>query len=111
MAKKFSDIRKPETPERRTRIEAKKKEMLAEVRLQDLRRARSMSQATLAEAMDVAQSEVSKIERRTDVYVGTIRRYLEAMGGSLRITAVFPEGGEVEISQFSDIAEPELAEA
>lgn len=111
MAKKFSDIRKPETPERRARIEAKKKEMLAEVRLQDLRRARSMSQAMLAEAMDVAQSEVSKIERRTDVYVGTIRRYLEAMGGSLRITAVFPEGEEVEISQFSDIAEPELAEA
>lgn len=111
MAKKFSDIRKPETPERRARIEAKKKEMLAEVRLQDLRRARSMSQVMLAEAMDVAQSEVSKIERRTDVYVGTIRRYLEAMGGSLRITAVFPEGEEVEISQFSDIAEPELAEA
>ncbi len=109
MAKKFSEIRKAETPERRARINSKKKEILAEVRLQDLRRARSMSQAMLAQAMDVAQSEVSKIEHRTDVYVGTIRRYLEAMGGSLHITVVFPEGEEVEITQFSDIVDSRLA--
>ena len=105
MPKKFREIRLPDTPERRARIIAKKKRLLAEVRLQDLRRARSLSQATLAEAMDVAQSEVSKIERRTDVYIGTLRRYLEAMGASLRVTAVFAEGDEVEITQFSDLAE------
>lgn len=105
MAKKFSEIRKQVTPERRARIEEKKKVMLAQVRLQDLRRARSLSQVMLAEAMNVSQSEVSKIERRTDVYVGTIRRYLEAMGCSLRISAIFPQGEEIEISQFSDIAE------
>ncbi len=105
MPKKFREIRSPDTPERRARITAKKKALLAQVRLQDIRRARLLSQTALAEAMGVAQSEVSKIERRTDVYIGTLRRYLEAMGASLRVTAVFAEGDEVAITQFSDLAE------
>ncbi len=105
MPKKFSEIRIKETPARRKRIDAIKKAMLAEIRLQDLRRARSMSQASLAEAMDVAQSEISKIERRTDLYVSTLRSYLEAMGAELHIIATFPGGEKVEINQFSQLAD------
>jgi hypothetical protein len=49
--------------------------------------------------MEVEQSEISRIEKRTDMYVSTLRSYIEAMGGTLRIEARFPDGA-VEITQF-----------
>jgi len=54
--------------------------MLKEMPLQELRAARELTQQSLAEIMDVSQAEVSKIERRTDVYVSTLARFIEAMG-------------------------------
>jgi transcriptional regulator with XRE-family HTH domain len=66
--------------------------MLAELPLQELRHARELTQATLAEALDCGQDEVSKLERRADMLVSTLRRYIEAMGGSLEIIAKFPDG-------------------
>jgi DNA-binding XRE family transcriptional regulator len=74
--------------------------------LQELRVARAYSQQTLATAMGVPRSAISKIEKRTDAYVSTLRRYLHAMGGELQIVAAFPDGSRVEISQFQDIGEP-----
>jgi len=56
--------------------------MLKEMPLQELRAARELTQQSLAEIMDVSQAEVSKIERRTDVYVSTLARFIEVMGGS-----------------------------
>ena len=111
MAKKFRDLVGKLTPAERAHVDAKKAEMLAEMRLYDLRRARSMSQATVAQTMGVPQSAISKIERRTDAYIGTIRRYLEAMGGTLRIVAEFPDGEVVEINQFGEIPDADLIEA
>ena len=64
--------------------------------LGDLRRARQLTQDTLAQSLGMSQSEVSKVERRTDLYVSTLRRYIEAMGGELQIIARFPNG-EVEM--------------
>jgi len=58
----------------------------------------------LAELLETSQPEISKIERRTDVYVSTLRRYVEAMGGKLEIVARFPDGA-VQINQFRDLAE------
>lgn len=60
--------------------------------LHELRRARELSQVALAEALDATQPEISKIEHRTDLYVSTLRRYIEAMGGRLDIVAHFPDG-------------------
>jgi transcriptional regulator with XRE-family HTH domain len=91
------------TPENRARAHAATLELLDQMPLQELRRAHSMSQQTLAEAMDVPQSAISKIEQRTDAYISTLRRYLEAMGGTLRIVAEFPDGKCVEIDQFATI--------
>jgi hypothetical protein len=51
--------------------------------------------------LKVDQGSISKLERRTDMYIGTLRRYIEAMGGSLQIRAVFPDG-EVQLKQFQD---------
>jgi transcriptional regulator with XRE-family HTH domain len=80
--------------------------MLAALRLQELRVARAYSQQTLGSAMGVPQSAISKIERRTDAYVSTLRKYLHAIGGELKIIAAFPDGTHVEINQFQEIGEP-----
>ena len=52
--------------------------------------------------LETTQSEVSKIERRSDLYVSTLRSYIEAMGGELEIIARFPDGA-VRINQFKDV--------
>ena len=79
------------------------RKMIAEMPLQNLRAAREMTQQNLAKLLGVNQSEVSKIERRTDMYVSTLRSYVRAMGGDLEIRAVFPDGGAVRITQFEEI--------
>jgi DNA-binding XRE family transcriptional regulator len=77
--------------------------MLAELPLAELREALKMTQATLAEALDVEQGSVSKMERRTDMYLSTLRRYIEAMGGTLEIVAHFPDGN-VRIKNLGELA-------
>ncbi len=79
------------------------KRALVEMPLQKLREARHLTQIRLANVMGVSQSEVSKIERRADVYVSTLGSYVEAMGGRLEVTAIFPDGGVVEINQFESV--------
>jgi transcriptional regulator with XRE-family HTH domain len=74
-----------------------------EMTLQALRKARSHSQKRVGEKLKVNQSEVSKIERRTDLYVSTLRHYIEAVGGELEIVARFPDRPPVKISQFEDL--------
>lgn len=104
MAKKFSELRDRMSPERRARVEALVQAALKEMPLHELRRARDFTQVTLAQAMGTSQGEISKIEQRTDLYVSTLRNYLEAMGGELEIVARFPDGA-VKISQFSELEE------
>ena len=104
----FSELTKDFTPERRQRIEALKGEMLAEMPLHELRRARALTQRDLANMLRVNQPAISKLEQRTDVYVSSLRAYIEAVGGKLKIVAEFPEG-EVAITNFSDVGEAEDA--
>ncbi len=70
--------------------------------LDELRRARRMTQTKLAETLGVNQGEVSKIEHRTDLYLSTLFEYIEALGGTLEIRAVFPDS-EVRITQFESL--------
>jgi hypothetical protein len=56
----------------------------------------------MAEMLDVPQSSISRIERRADMYLSTLRNYVHAMGGMLQIQAVFPDGGAVVIDRFGD---------
>jgi transcriptional regulator with XRE-family HTH domain len=81
---------------------AKTRKMLKEMPLQELRQAHQMSQERMAEILHTKQANVSRIERRTDMYISTLRSYIEAMGGELAIVARFPNG-EVRINQFEDI--------
>jgi len=60
--------------------------------LHQLRNAREMTQARLAEVLEMDQGNISKLEKRADMYLSTLRSYVEAMGGALEIRAVFPDG-------------------
>ncbi len=98
------DLRAKMSAESRARSHARAQQMLAELPLQELRQARQMSQETLAQILGGKQASVSKLEHRTDMYVSTLRGYIEAMGGELEIVARFPDG-DVKIKQFTDIDE------
>lgn len=95
----FSKLRAAMSPERQAANAAATKQMIAELPLHELRRARELTQAHIAEMLRVDQAAVSKLERRTDMYVQSLRRFIEAMGGQLVVTAKFAEG-EVKISNF-----------
>jgi len=102
MAKKFSDLVAKMSPERRARAQARAQEIMTEMALQELRRARELSQVQLAKALGEKQPNISQLEQRTDMYVSTLRKYIEAMGGELEIIARFPEGA-IRIKQFSAV--------
>jgi hypothetical protein len=99
----FNELRKAMSPERRRRNEEATAEMLAELTLEELRQARNHTQQELARVLHVGQPAVAKMERRADMYVTNLRRYVEALGGTLEITARFPDGA-VSIRNFSEIA-------
>lgn len=69
--------------------------------LDALRDAKQLTQVQMAQLLKISQGAVSKVERRTDMFVSTLRNYVRAIGGDLEIRAVFPEG-DVLIDQFSD---------
>lgn len=75
-----------------------------EMTLQQLRKARARSQEVVGEVLHINQASVSKIERRTDMYVSTLRSFIEAMGGELEIVARFPDQPPVRIKQFEELA-------
>lgn len=102
MAKKFRDLVAKMPPEARRRGEQRTRELLAAMPLDELRHAREITQQHLAEILGVNQAAVSRMERRTDMYVSTLRNFIQAMGGRLEIRAVFPDHGTVEITQFGD---------
>jgi predicted XRE-type DNA-binding protein len=101
MAHKFQELQKKISVERRARVEERVREAIQQMALGELRTAREFTQAELSQVLKVDQGSISKLERRTDMCIGTLRRYIEAMGGSLQIRAVFPDG-EVQIKQFED---------
>jgi DNA-binding XRE family transcriptional regulator len=92
-------------PERRRRkIEARTKQLVQEeMTLRELRKARSITQVKLAESLRVKQEQVSRIEKRTDLHISTLRRTVEAMGGQLTIFATFPKGVPVKLVGLGDI--------
>jgi DNA-binding XRE family transcriptional regulator len=99
MAKNFDELYRKMSAESRARVETRVAATIKNMPLAELRQAHSLTQTRLAEVMEVEQSEVSRIEKRADMYVSTLRSYIEAMGGTLRIEAIFPQGS-VEITQF-----------
>ena len=89
--KPFSDLTRDFTPARRARVAAKAAALREAMTLEELRKARSLSQEDVAAALTVNQPAVAKLEKRGDMRVSNLRRYIEALGGTLEITARFDE--------------------
>lgn len=94
---KWADIKARAKPETRARIEAEARRLSDDLHLSQLRKARGLTQEAMAELLGVSQAEVSKMERRTELYVGTLRKFIEAMNGELVLAARFRDGVEVPI--------------
>jgi DNA-binding XRE family transcriptional regulator len=83
----------------RRAIKKRAAELLAEeMTLQELRRAREMTQVKMAKKLGVAQKQISEIEKRTDMHISTLRRSIEAMGGTLALVAEFPDRKPVKLT-------------
>jgi len=102
MTKPFKNLRDKMSPEAREASAKKAQQLLAELPLQELRQARHLSQEQLASVLHVRQAAISKMEHRTDMYISTLRSFIRAMGGDLKIIAQFPDG-EVNINQFEQV--------
>lgn len=102
MARNFKELEGRMSSERRARIQAKVDEVIREMPLDELREALNLTQESLAAALHVKQPFISKVERRTDMYISTLRKIIEAMGGKLEIRAILPNG-DVRINQFEEI--------
>ena len=100
--RKFRELIDAMPANRRQKIAQRVRETIAAMPLDELRKARQMTQAKLAQSLGVNQGEVSKIEHRTDLYLSTLSEYVEALGGRLEIRAVFPDR-EVRITQFEEL--------
>jgi len=105
MAKSFKALQAKMSPEARARSEDKAQQMVREMALDELRGALDLTQEHLAELLHVNQAAISKVERRSDMYISTLRKIIEAMGGHLDIRAVLPNG-VVRINQFEEVRKP-----
>ena len=105
MAKQFRDLVAWMSPESRARSDALYRQLLAEMPLQELRRALDLTQQQVVAALGIHPVAISKMEGQTDLYVSILRRFVEAMGGEWRIVARFPQGA-VEINPFQQKPEP-----
>ena len=102
MAKPFRNLVAKLTPESQERVRQRTLALSGEMALQELRKAMDLTQQQIAGSLRMNQAAVSKMEHQSDMYISTLRRFLSAMGGELRIVASFPEG-DVVITQFEDL--------
>ena len=75
--------------------------MAEEMTLRDLRKARKLTQARVAKTLGITQDSVSRLEKRTDLLLSTLRKTVKAMGGDVRIVAEFPDRAPVVLSDLS----------
>jgi transcriptional regulator with XRE-family HTH domain len=102
MSKPFKTLIEKMPAERRQRIKQKAKKLKTQMAIGELRRALELTQEQVAGSLNVKQATISKIEHQSDIYIGTLRKVLTAMGAELRIVALFPDT-EVEIDQFAGL--------
>ena len=85
-------IRQELSPARRTKIDARASQLIAEeMTIQELRRARKLTQLRMAKELGIGQDGISKLEKRADLMISTLRKTIEAMGGKLSLIAEFPD--------------------
>src|SRR5258708_4160762 len=105
MARNYRELQAKMDPASREDNIRRVRQELQRMALEELRGAKHLTQADMAEMLDVPQSSISRIEQRADMYLSTLRNYIHAVGGELRIQAVFPDGGTVVIDRFGEYEE------
>ena len=91
------------SPAQRKKVEAQAAELIAEeMTLRDLRKARALTQARMAEQLGITQDGVSRLEKRSDLLLSTLRKTVEAMGGSLSLVAEFPDRAPVVLTGIAE---------
>jgi transcriptional regulator with XRE-family HTH domain len=101
MARNYKELQEKMDPASRAENARRVRDEIQRMALDELRNAKRLTQADMAEMLDVPQSSISRIEQRADMYLSTLRNYVHAMGGVLQIQAVFPDGA-VAISRFGE---------
>ena len=97
-------VRKELSPARRKRVKARAAHLIAEeMTLQELRRARKITQVRMAHELGIGQDGVSKLEKRADLMISTLRKTVEAMGGNLSLVAAFPDREPVKLSGIAEV--------
>ena len=99
--KSYEEVMASLSQEERERVEARTAEL---VTLYDLRKAVQKTQTQVADALGVGQDSVSRMENRSDMLLSTLRRYVEAMGGTLALVAQFPDRPPMVIHKLGETA-------
>ena len=90
--------------DRQEKIEAHAQQLIAEeMSLQSLRRARQLTQVKVADLLNIRQENVSRIEKRTDLLLSTLRDYVQSMGGDLRLVVEFPDSSPIVLSGLGEL--------
>ena len=104
MGRTHSEIMAALPPERRRKVEARTAELIAEVEgLQALRKLAERSQVAMAKELKIKQPSVAKIERQTDLYLSTLRRFVEAAGGTLELRVELPGTGAFTLTGVGEL--------
>jgi DNA-binding XRE family transcriptional regulator len=91
--KNINQIIRDLPPERRAKVSARANELIGEeLALQHVRKALDLTQEQMAKLLGIGQDSVSRLESRSDMLISTLQSYIEAMGGSLKVVAEFPDG-------------------
>jgi DNA-binding XRE family transcriptional regulator len=105
MARTLEDKLSRLSPARRKRVGARTAELIAEEQsLRDLRHALALTQEHMAEELGIGQDGISRLEKRSDLLLSTLRSYIEAMGGKLRLVAEFPNRPPVLLGGLQEMA-------
>ncbi|MBX7255400.1 MAG: helix-turn-helix domain-containing protein [Candidatus Hydrogenedentes bacterium] len=103
MPTNIDDIIRSLSPSQRKKVEARAAQLIAEeMTLRDLRRARKLTQVKMSRMLGITQDSVSRLERRSDLMISTLRKTIKAMGGRLTIIAEFPDRKPVILSGIGD---------
>jgi ParB-like chromosome segregation protein Spo0J len=101
-----SDVTGGFSQERKARIAARASQLVAEeLALRDIRKARQMTQEQIAERLGGKQVYISRMEKRADVKVSTLRDYIRALGGDLQLLVTFPDGEAMSIKELGTAAD------
>jgi DNA-binding XRE family transcriptional regulator len=103
MSKNVNAIIRTLSSAQRKKVEARAAELIAEeMTLQELRRARKLTQVSVAKALGITQDSVSRLEKRSDILLSTLRKTVQVMGGNLSLVAEFPDRAPVVLSGIAE---------